>query len=431
MKVFCIALATLVLTLPANAQDENRAVFDGVEVFAPVVRERSHSKKFLLNQADAEFVIPENVRVMIFPHHGPYSSPQGREKNVGQVTFEAEGTCSLHPASDASFSQPIRTGKTFVFDVASHTETQWLRCDRPVKLLREQGLESIRYQGLFEIKAGATPQGVPAIRVIQHISFEEYLKGVVPSEMPALWPMEALKAQAISARTYGLHQMVADVLEIQARDYDMDDTIFFQAYLGLSRRMKSTDTAVEETRGQVMTYGGRPIEAFFSADSGGYTELAENVWGEVHPYCPSVPEAYDLKWIDSDWTHSAPLSEVQERLKKAQLIPADAVLKDLSIPSASVNKSGRAMQVFVKLSDNSTKPIAGTTFQRAMRLRSNLIKLQVASPSRNAPLHVTITGKGFGHGVGMNQWGARVLANRMNWTHQQILNFYFHSVEIR
>lgn len=247
--------------------------------------------------------------------------------------------------------------------------------------------------------------------------------------MPALWPQESLKAQAIAARTYGLHQLVADSQEIQARDYDMDDTIFFQAYMGLSRRMKSTDTAVEETRGRVITYGGRPIEAFFSADSGGYTELAENVWDEVHPDRPSVPEAYDLSWITSDWSVNSPLTEVNEKLKRAKLIPDEASVKDVSIPAQSVNKSGRAMQASVQFTDNRTQSISGTAFQRAMRLRSNLISLERPAPHPLAPL--SITGKGFGHGVGMNQWGARVLASKLGWTHRQILSFYYHSVEIQ
>ena len=118
------------------------------------------------------------------------------------------------------------------------------------------------------------------------LDLEEYLRGVVPSEMPSTWPIEALKAQAVAARTYAMSKLNS------SRSYDVDDTTAYQAYRS-DRTRESTDKAVKETAGQVLKYGGKLISAVYCASNGGKTISAKQKWGHEHAYLPAQSDPYD------------------------------------------------------------------------------------------------------------------------------------------
>ena len=124
--------------------------------------------------------------------------------------------------------------------------------------------------------------------LIEVKSINEYLKGVVPSEMPHFWPAEALKAQTVAARTYATFH----ILHGGGGIYDVDDTVQYQAYTGNTDHRPQTDAAVDATSSIVMVYNDKIIQAYFSADAGGYTEAASEVWPVTAPYCVSKPEVY-------------------------------------------------------------------------------------------------------------------------------------------
>ena len=137
------------------------------------------------------------------------------------------------------------------------------------------------------------------------IEVDKYLYGVVPSEMPQSYHKEALKAQAVAARTYvmtkaGVHEKVG---------YQVCDTIHCQVYKGFSGEAKSTTQGVNDTHGEIATYDGKPIEAVFSASSGGYTENNENVWNAEVPYLKAVPEIGVEENIA--WKREFTISEMQ------------------------------------------------------------------------------------------------------------------------
>jgi len=127
-----------------------------------------------------------------------------------------------------------------------------------------------------------------ALTVINDIDLENYLKGVIPSEMPSGWDVEAHKAQAIAARSYAL----ANLGKRADKGYDLNDTPSDQAYGGASAEKKSTSYAVQETQGIVLTHDQKIISAFYTSSAGGQTKSASAAWGKNIPYIRSVP-SYD------------------------------------------------------------------------------------------------------------------------------------------
>jgi stage II sporulation protein D len=134
------------------------------------------------------------------------------------------------------------------------------------------GAEQWRYAGALQI----IPKGAATVLPVNVLPMEDYLKGVVPAEMPAYWGTEALKAQAVAARTYALRKIASR----SGGDFDLEGNEFDQAYSGLTEQWKSSSDAVDATRGQVLTYGGQLIDALFMASGGGHTESSE--FGFIH-----------------------------------------------------------------------------------------------------------------------------------------------------
>jgi SpoIID/LytB domain protein len=130
-----------------------------------------------------------------------------------------------------------------------------------------QGSEQTRYAGVLQV----IPTGGPGIRAVNILPFEDYLKGVVPTEMPFSWGGEALKAQAVAARTYALRKMILS----PQPTYDIEGTTFDQAYSGLSQQRAESNAAVDATRGEVITSGGHTIDALFEASNGGHSSDSE------------------------------------------------------------------------------------------------------------------------------------------------------------
>jgi stage II sporulation protein D len=126
------------------------------------------------------------------------------------------------------------------------------------------------------------------LTVINNVELEDYIKGVVPAEMPSGWESEAHKAQAIAARSYAL----ANLGKRAALGFDLKDTPEDQAYGGASVETTKTNTAVEDTKGLVLTYNMKVVNAFYSASAGGQTLNTKDVWGGSLPYIRSVP-SYD------------------------------------------------------------------------------------------------------------------------------------------
>ena len=353
------------------------------------------------------------VRVLIFPHILTYSIPEGRETVLNQVTLSSNEPCEINGVSHppmAPWSQEFKAA-----DILDPVE---LHCNAPVKVVREKGFQSYSYAGNFEL---FNQNGV--LQVVNVVSLEDYIDGVVPTEMSSSWPTEALKAQAIAARSYALYEIKAARGDPERSNYDLDDTIFYQAYLGTTNVNPASHRAVVATSGQVMTYQGAAIKAYFHSDSGGHTESADELFTEAHEYCLGKQEQFNPNVIVDDlWKKSFQFSELTLRLAHARIIPEGVSVAGMKI--SSLDRSGR-VQKFEIVTRKGPIFVEGQSFRLAVGLRSLLI---LSLTQNNDTLQ--FSGRGYGHGVGMNQSGARFLAQERAETAENILHFYYTGVEI-
>jgi len=257
--------------------------------------------------------------------------------------------------------------------------------------------------------------GMDAINVVK---LEEYLYGVVPKEMSPGWPPEALKAQAVVARTFALYQKEKN----RENEFDVSATTMSQVYGGFDAETASAVRAVGDTKGQVLYHDGRLILAYYHSSSGGATEDAKNVWTADIPYLKGVRDEYSVKASGNRWTFSLARSDLAKILVRSGIRVGE--IQDL-VP-VEVSPSGR----IVKL-----KVIHGSG---EVVLRSNDFRLRVDPQSLKSTLFVMVKerdrirfeGTGYGHGVGLSQWGAYEMARR-GFSCGDILKHYYWGIEIR
>lgn len=255
------------------------------------------------------------------------------------------------------------------------------------------------YRG--RVKLIPSENGVTAVN---YVNIDDYLYSVVGSEMPTSWPQEALRSQAIAARSYALyHQRKAS-----GRTFDLNSTQYSQVYKGIQGEAPSTQTAVDTTRGKVLTHGGRVIEAVFHSSSGGHTENSEHVWSKAIPYLQGVPD-FDQNAPVYSWRTQFSLAEVGNRIGYPGTIEAVEVL--------SRSPQGRAKRMTI-IGDAGTLTMTGNTFRQKLGLRSTKFDLAVSLEG------ISVAGNGFGHGIGMSQWGARGMAERGHDYDEILTHFY-------
>ncbi|ESA37193.1 hypothetical protein N836_04145 [Leptolyngbya sp. Heron Island J] len=243
------------------------------------------------------------------------------------------------------------------------------------------------------------------VTAVNYVNIDAYLYSVVGSEMPASWPQEALRSQAVAARSYALYQK-----NRASRDlfYDLNSTQVSQVYKGLEGEATSTQSAVDATRGKVLTHGGKVIEAVFHSSSGGHTENSEHVWSKAVPYLKGVPD-FDQNAPVYSWRAQFSLEEVGARIGYPGTIQAVEVL--------SRTPQGRANRMTI-IGNAGTLTITGSTFRQKLGLRSTKFDLAVS------PTSISVAGNGFGHGIGMSQWGARGMAERGQQYRDILTHFY-------
>jgi stage II sporulation protein D len=257
-----------------------------------------------------------------------------------------------------------------------------------------------------------TQKGLTAVN---WVDLEEYLYSVIGGEMDTRWPGEALKAQAIAARTFALYER-----EKQRNNpvYDVGDSPDrWQIYKGVMSESPSTYAAVDTTAGQVLTYGNQIILSVFHACSGGHTENVEDVWGgsrDRYPYLRAVPD-FDQNVAECNWIRNFSPAELSASF------PDVGNVKEMKIDEVSPYRSVKTLSI---TGDKGTKVLRGEEVRTALKLRSTRF---VVTPSADG--NFTLQGLGFGHSVGMSQWGAYNLAMR-KYNHLQILNYYFRGVAL-
>jgi len=251
------------------------------------------------------------------------------------------------------------------------------------------------------------------ITVVNDINVEDYIKGVLYHEVSHLWPMEALKAQAVAARTYALYS-----INPVGKPYDVTNDIYSQVYGGRDSERYRTDLAVDTTKGQVLTYDNKIIPAYFHANCGGLTEDARELWnlpdlpplrGVPCPFCQNTPHSH--------WKRDFRLKDIQDALNLHGYKIGG--IKDIVIIDR--DRSDRIDHIKITQKNGEETVLKGKDFRDIMGpnvIDSNNYEIVMKG------YYVDLVGKGWGHGVGMCQWGALGMA-RQQFNYRQILSYYY------
>ncbi len=355
------------------------------------------------------------------------------------------------------------------------------------KIIVEFNGQKYRYRGSIEIDFDKEHR---KLNVINIIGIEEYLYGVLKKEISPRWPAEALKAQAIAARTFAIFNMNKYI----DKGYNICASTNSQAYGGVNHEDPLTNKAVDETRGVIITYKGKPINAVYHSDSGGYTEDSENVWGSFLPYLRSVESKFEEKASPPHhtWSYSISEKDLTEKLQK-QGYEVNSVV---SIDPVKKSKTGRTSEVVFIADNNKVINMKTNDFRilvGADLIRSTLFNIETIGEESNltedtedkkeiedkevriesikeileqkkdwtikellelmkknkqerekgkeemvpkveiaklkTPLTFLFSGSGNGHGVGMSQWGAYGMALQGS-RYQDILKYYYQGINI-
>ncbi len=346
---------------------------------------------------------------------------------------------------------PCETGKTIFF-----TSTD------PIGII---SVDNKRYRGTLEIGWFEKEK----IQVVNELSLEEYLYGVIPKEVPPSWHKEVLKAQAVAARTYA----VANLAKNQVFGFDVSASSSDQIYGGYDVEDPRTNEAVDETKGEVMLYKGQPIVAFYHSDSGGRTEACKDVFGSNLFYLQSIQDMFDTNSPHSRWELSLSMADINNLAKS--LVRYTGEIHEISIIEKS--PTGRVKRLLLK-GDRGEKIIEGSQIRDILQLKSNFFdifegtsvpvvsisgeaikqhmqlknkaiitgtglanlsnedifikSIKTLKAIRSPILDNTyiITGRGYGHGVGMSQWGAKAMAEK-GCDYMDILQHYYKDVTVK
>jgi stage II sporulation protein D len=300
------------------------------------------------------------------------------------------GVATLEIGSTADFKVRDATGAVHTVAAGKYTLKPALKLTvdgettpraLPGPLLFQPGAAALglkhRYRGSIQVDVSAGK-----LRAINMVGLEQYLYGVVPSEMPFTWLPEALKAQAVAARSYALATR-------RTGAFDLYPDTRSQVYLGIEHEKPSTTAAVNATAGQVVLYQGQVAKTYFFSTSGGRTASAEDVWGEPIPYLVSVADPYDSISPHHDW---GPL--VFTGTKLAKLLKMKGRVVDLQ---PELNSSGR-IKVLNITGTKGTLAVQGTDVRRRLGVQSTWFSIGVLSLSA-PPEPITYGGRGKLTGV--------------------------------
>lgn len=299
-------------------------------------------------------------------------------------------------------------------------------------------LNRVPYRGYFMIGKN----GSGSLMAVNHVGLEHYLGGVLGGEIIKSWPIEAIKAQAVAARTYVLYKMAGSKDKL----YDVVNSDADQVYLGVRGESPTFNRALKQTRSQVIARGGNVICAYYHSNSGGHTSNSWDVFKKGRAKLLGVKDPFSKGAPNSRWQLTISASSIRWKLNKNGY----DVGKIFRLKPHSRDKAGRVAYfqidhekgaTYVHGSDfrriigyrtlKSTKlsihPKRYRTYRYTKMLASNrgtLTNKNIVNPPGKIPTYFTFYGAGWGHGVGLCQWGAKNMA-RAGYTYKQILAHYY------
>ncbi|HKZ46959.1 MAG TPA: SpoIID/LytB domain-containing protein [Thermodesulfobacteriota bacterium] len=248
--------------------------------------------------------------------------------------------------------------------------------------------------------------------VVNELPLEFYIAGLINHEISSKWPIEAVKTQAVIARTYALYQKKKK----GAATYHMESTVIDQVYSGSIAEDDRSIHAVKETIGEVLTYNGELALTVYHSNGGGATEDSKNVWGKDYPYLRQVKSPFDKDSPNFSWMLNISMGSVETALKGAGYQAAD--VKDI-IPLSRTN-SGRITRLRI-LHGKGELEVSGEDLRKAIgydKLKSAMFTAEMADGL------FVFNGKGSGHGVGLSQWGAKGMAQE-GYSYTEILKHFY------
>lgn len=352
---------------------------------------------FLLVAVSSAAIRAESVRVAII-------------RGADEITIDAEGLLAADEKGNpllvnSPFS--LRRGSSSTFYLAG----------RGLKRLTVSAPEKIRingknYRGLLDFYP--TEKGV---LVVNELPIEEYLIGLINCEISSLWPVEAVKAQAVIARSYAIYQKDAR----RGALYHLESSVMDQVYDGVDIEDSRAARAVQETAGEVLTYSGAVIQAFYHSNCGGHTEAALNVWGADLPYLQGVECRYCLSAPSARWEIALPLKKIESFVKAAGYQASGLS----SIKVGGTNRNGRLQDLTMSTSKGDLV-ISAVNFRKAVGyavIKSTNFTFRMRGEE------LLFTGFGNGHGVGLCQWGSKERAGD-GFNYREILSYYYPGVRI-
>ncbi len=330
------------------------------------------------------------------------------------------------------------------------------------------------YRGRMEIGR----YGKDNLTAVNIVPLEEYLYGVVPSEMPSSWPTEALKAQAVCSRSYALIKAGYGGTSNAKKGYKIVDTVSSQVYKGYLAESVKTNEAVDATKGKMVCYDNKVVAAYYFSTSGGKTESSQGVWAVELPYLQSVPDIYEKNSGKMVWQKVMTLDEIRDALEKQGIY--GETITDVIISKHTENNRVFALNL---LRGKHSSVLQGSTIRTLLNLDSTKFKIirkgdtpdnvsvlssdglktgrisemyvasadgvakaseaveqyivQSADELWNYPRAALLgadeflfAGMGYGHGVGMSQYGAKGMAEA-GYTYKEIIEYYFTGASVR
>lgn len=341
-------------------------------------------------------------------------------------------------------------------------------------LSEQTWFKGYKYYGGFEYYRASGNN----INVINVVGLTDYVKGVIPYEMSPSWPAEALKAQALCAKSYSLNNL----RKHGSKGFDLCNTTDCQVYYGTNNSTEYSDAAVEDVEGLFVMYDGQVCQTYYHASSGGYTEDVANIWGKEIPYLKAVEDTY----LESTrpFSFTADLDQISWILQTKGYVTQDVT----DVYVSKYSEVGNVLALTVELQDGSTKTFTGDRARTALNsptlgftvgshrytinggspgesvningmqvsvdglyaqgdgrkaqkidvedglvalTADGLTEITVTEPEKveNADGLYTIVGTGSGHNIGLSQEGARSMANQ-GFTFEEIIAFYFTGAEV-
>jgi len=409
----------------------------------------------------------------------PVAENGASEATAVSVCIEAAEACGVTVSGNAEESAyliRIKAGeRVLLADGAGGNYPQFAAAEQDEDGIYAMDLGTAAYRGRIEVGRYGGKSTLTAVNVVP---LEEYLYGVVPCEMPASWHMEALKAQAVCARSYALIKAGYHAETDIKRGFRMVDTVQSQVYGGISYEHSRSTAAVNATKGETLCYENRTVTGYYFAASGGHTESVEDVWGFTIPYLQGVPDVYETNPSKKPWSVTLSEDELKRLLHsegedvgsvkkvtqevvtssgrvyslriigslksvglatdalrnvlelastKFKVFGADSVPDTVTVQGASGTKTTAIHDCYVIGADGVVQRADGLTEQYVVLGADNMTSYPRYAPEESEYL---FAGMGHGHGVGMSQSGACGMAEE-GFNYTEILEHYFTGISVR